>query len=387
MAWNRPHGSIGPPPPPVPWNSRPNSNYPAQQDVKLPEPLKVFVNAAYYPNWAVYKQGPPSSLNVGCISHAFYAFVHVNEDGTIAKLSDVWADTQIEVDETQGCLKAFGKLKKEHKHLKVIISVGGGGPGGQHFAAVAREEHKRRVFAHSASTLVQEYGLDGIDIDWEHPQNSTEGHHYILLLHELRNYLPPPYLLTSALPAGEWALRNINLSAAANYLDLINLMAYDFCGPWTPQSGHQAQLYTPLNPHSEHATNSGHKAICYLESQHVPLHKVLLGVPVYGRSFLGAHTVGQPPHGQGGEDGVFLYKDLPRPGAEEFIDEAVGAAYSVGGDGGFVTYDNPETVRMKANYVREKGLGGIFFWTGAADVRSGQRSLIETSYVTLHTQL
>ena len=85
---------------------------------------------------------------------------------------------------------------------------------------------------------------------------------------------------------------------------------------------------------------------------------------------------------------MFLYKDLPRPGAsQEIVDEVVGAAYSVGGDGGFVTYDNPETVQMKANYVKQKGLGGIFFWTGAADVRSGERSLIETSYVTLHRQL
>lgn len=118
------------------------------------------------------------------------------------------------------------------------------------------------------------------------------------------------------------------------------------------------------------------------------MNKVLLGVPVYGRSFLGTNNIGQVPHGAGGEEGVFLYKDLPRPGAsQEIVDEVVGAAYSVGGDGGFVTYDNPETVKIKANYVKQKGLGGIFFWTGAADVRSGERSLIETSYVTLHRQL
>lgn len=165
-------------------------------------------------------------------------------------------------------------------------------------------------------------------------------------------------------------------------------MAYDFSGPWTPHSGHQAQLFTPDHPYSEHATHSGHKSITYLQSKNVPLNKVLLGVPVYGRSFLGTNHIGQVSHGAGGEEGVFLYKDLPRPGAsQEIVDEAVGAAYSVGGDGGFVTYDNPETVQMKANYVKQKGLGGIFFWTGAADVRSGERSLIETSYVTLHRQL
>ncbi|RPB19669.1 hypothetical protein L211DRAFT_591992 [Terfezia boudieri ATCC MYA-4762] len=398
MAYYRPHGPgfIGPPPPPVPWHSWRNTggDLGAFQrpfgigDERLPEPLRVFVNAAYYPNWGVYKQGPPSSLNLACISHVFYAFAHVKQDGTVY-ISDEWADTQIEVDGTHGCLQAFGKLKLEYKHLKVILSVGGGGNGSQHFAQVASDASSRGIFANTAKQLVVQYGLDGIDIDWEHPSNPTDGQHYIQLLQDLRQYLPAPqYILTSALPAGEWALCNIDLFAASQLLDFINIMAYDFSGPWTPQSGHQAQLFSPQAPHNDHAIHSGHGTITYLLSKHVPKKKILLGIPVYGRSFLGINHIGQYPCGAGGEDGVFLYKDLPRPDASpEIVDRVVGAAYSVGGDGGFVTYDNPDTVKMKANYVREMGLGGIFFWTGAADVRSGNRSLIETSYVTLHTQL
>lgn len=245
----------------------------------------------------------------------------------------------------------------------------------------------------NSSVLCTQYRVTYIShhvtVDWEHPSNPTEGQHYIQLLQDLRQYLPAPqYILTSALPAGEWALRNIDLFAASQLLDLINIMAYDFSGPWIPESGHQAQLFSPQVPHNDHAIHSGHLTVTYLQSKHVPKKKILLGVPVYGRSFLGTNHIGQTPRGAGGEDGVFLYKDLPRPGASpEVVDRVVGAAYSVGGDGGFVTYDNPDTVKMKANYVREMGLGGIFFWTGAADVRSGDRSLIETSYVTLHTQL
>lgn len=79
------------------------------------------------------------------------------------KLSDEWADTQIEVDDVRGCLRAFGKLKPEYRHLKVILSVGGGGPGGEHFAQVAACPQARKVFAYTAQQLVTEYGLDGID--------------------------------------------------------------------------------------------------------------------------------------------------------------------------------------------------------------------------------
>lgn len=204
------------------------------------------------------------------------------------------------------------------------------------------------------------------------------------LLSQLRAGMPAPrYVLTTALPAGEWALRNINLSAAQKYLDLINIMAYDFAGPWTNRAGHQAQLYTPSRPHNDAATISCQSSISYLLSQGVTPKKILLGVPVYGRSFLGAEKVGQPYSGVGGEDGVFDYSELPRPGATEHHDDKVGAAYCSGGDGGFVTYDTPRTVQQKAQFVTKMKLGGLFYWHIAADAR-GPRSLIETGYNTLH---
>ena len=189
--------------------------------------------------------------------------------------------------------------------------------------------------------------------------------------------------MTSALPAGQWALHNINLTLASSYVDLINLMGYDFSGPWLGNTGHQAQLFSPMNPHNEAAAISCDSAIRYMSSQGVPLQKILLGIPVYGRSFLGAEGIGQLYHGQAGEEGVFDYRELPRPGAHEFVDAQVGAAFSVGGDGGFVTYDNHQTVQMKADYVRRLGLGGLFYWTGTGDL-PGPRSLVENGFRRLH---
>lgn len=162
-------------------------------------------------------------------------------------------------------------------------------------------------------------------------------------------------------------------------------MTYDFSGPWVPQSGHQAQLFSPRHPHNDAARLSGDSAVSYVLSKSVPSSKLLFGVPVYGRSFLGCHNAGQPFCGGAGEEGTFEYKDLPRPGANEYTDENLGAAWCVGGDGGWVSYDNPTTVRMKAEYVRNNRLGGIFFWTGTAD-GTGARSLVEASFSRLHSQ-
>ncbi|OCK74185.1 glycoside hydrolase family 18 protein [Lepidopterella palustris CBS 459.81] len=344
----------------------------------------MYFNAVYYPNWRIYRKQPPSSLNLDVISHVFYAFAWVKPDGTIY-LSDEWADSQIEVDGTNGCLNSFAALKKKYTVLRVVLSVGGGGKGSEPFAEVARHAASRDRFAQSARDLVMQYCLDGIDIDWEHPSDTQQGSDYVQLLAVLRSYLPAPrFTLTSALPAGEWALKHINLAHAAAYLDLVNLMAYDFSGPWVKASGHHAQLYAPQQPHNDAAAISCHSAVAYMIKQGVPPNKILLGIPAYGRSFLGTHGVGHPFSGHGGEEGTFEYKDLPRPGAQELVDDKVGAAYCMGGDGGFVTYDNPQTVKLKANYVRLNGLAGLFYWTGTGDASESSRSLAYNGYIGLH---
>lgn len=194
----------------------------------------------------------------------------------------------------------------------------------------------------------------------------------------------PIYTLTSALPAGEWALKHINLTMAQQFVDLFLVMCYDFSGPWLDRTGHQSQLYTPLQPPSEAASISCQSAVTYFLNQNVQSNKLLLGIPVYGRSFTEADNINQPYSGADGADGVFDYSELPRPGAKEMIDESVGAAYCVGGsDGGFVSYDTPRTVEHKAKFVADMGLGGLFYWHIAADKR-GAASLLETGYNTLH---
>ena len=223
-----------------------------------------------------------------------------------------------------------------------------------------------------------------VKVDWEHPSDSRQGANYVQLLTALRASLPSPqYILTTALPAGEWALRNIDIGLASTLLDYINVMAYDFSGPWTSATGHHSQLYTPKSPHSDAATISCHSAVGYMISKGVPSRKLLLGIPAYGRSFLGAKKIGEKFTGQGGEEGVFEYRELPRPGSKEHTDTKIGAAYCIGGDGGFVTYDNPVTVHLKAGFAKQHNLGGLFFWTGTGDAQ-GPQSLVETAYKSLN---
>lgn len=67
------------------------------------------------------------------------------------------------VDGAQGCLGAFADIKRRYPHLKLLLSIGGGGPASESFAAVAANSNTRERFGRTARGLVLQYRLDGID--------------------------------------------------------------------------------------------------------------------------------------------------------------------------------------------------------------------------------
>jgi chitinase len=263
-------------------------------------------------------------------------------------------------------------LKQRYRHLQVVLSIGGG-DSAETFPIVASSAVLRDNFARSARGLVEASGLDGIDSEfdifrvfifststlltisvvWEYPCTPEQGRDFLALVAAIRIHLPEDrYLLTATLPAVKPVLQNIDLRQTAEYLDTLNLTAYDFFGHWTHKSGHHAQLYA-MNKDEP----SGAAGVKDLMSSGVPGKKILLGIPLFGRSFLGVAGPGHKNRGAGGKDGSFEYNQLPRKGTKEQVDKRAVAAQCVGADGGFVTYDNPDTVKMKATFCKQKGLG------------------------------
>jgi chitinase len=162
-------------------------------------------------------------------------------------------------------------------------------------------------------------------------------------------------------------------------------MSYDYSGSWNPRSGHQANVFAnKANPAS--TPSNADDAVRYYESQGISGQKLVLGLPLYGRSFKGTSGLGQnyTSVGTGGpQAGVLYYKDLPKAGAREEFDDVAKATYSydrVGRE--LVTYDNVRSAAFKAHYVRDRRLGGAFFWEASGD-RGGDRSLVKTMSSTL----
>ncbi|KAF0638851.1 hypothetical protein FPSE5266_00163 [Fusarium pseudograminearum] len=300
---------------------------------------------------------------------------------------DDWADNEKMVDGEKGCLAAISKLKSQHPHIKTLVSIGGGSSS-KEFPALAANRTARQTFARRISEFCVTHQFDGVDIDWEHPQTPEAGRNYVLFLQDIRNVMThSQFLLTSALPTGEYCLKHINLPVVAHLLDFLNLMGYDFTGGWTDVCGHHAQLLPPsqnLNEVYPTLRKSCQRGVDFLIANGFPRHKIILGIPAYARYFGQARGPGHPFKGAGEID----YCDLPDEWVTNAeVDQIVAAASFVDnkGDKGFVSFDVPSTVSIKAGYAKALGLGGLFYWTGAGD-RKGCESLVTAGWTALNSQ-
>ncbi|KAJ3471280.1 hypothetical protein MRS44_001379 [Fusarium solani] len=319
----------------------------------------MFTNAVYFPNYRIYQGDTPGMLNYSCINHVYYAYASVSADGGVF-LSDEWADAGAPVDGVQGGLGSLMHLKQKHPHLRVVLSVGGGNSS-EVFPLVASNTLLRDNFARSARGLVEASGLDGIDIAWEYPCDAQQGYDFLALLAAIRIHLPEEhYILTAALPANK---------AILQFLDL-KLVTEPPLAAVRHEQGGDLRISGGFVSHV----------------QGVPAKEDPAGHPDIWAKLSPLLGAGHKFKGVGGaEDGTFEYNQLPRKGCKEVVDKRHVAAQCVGADGGFVTYDNPDTVKIKAGFCKQKGLGGLFYWNGPADAKEKSRSLIAAGFRALHS--
>ncbi|KAI2472871.1 glycoside hydrolase family 18 protein [Annulohypoxylon bovei var. microspora] len=360
-----------------------------------------FQNTVYFTNWGIYGRNyQPAQLPSSQINRVLYSFANLQSDGTVYS-SDTYADLQKHYDtdswndvgnNAYGCVKQLYLLKQANRQLKVSLSIGGW-TYSTNFAAAASTDATRKTFASTAIALVKDWGFDGIDIDWEYPADDTEASNFVALLQEVRSELDAysaqyannyHFLLTAAVPAGPTNFNKLHLSDMAAVLDTFNLMAYDYAGSWDTTSGHQANLYPNSNAPISTPFSTDAAISAYIAGG-VPASKIVLGLPLYGRSFEATTGIGQPYSGIGTgswEAGVWDYKVLPRSGASEIYDSAAGATYSYDSSSQeLISYDNVDMVNMKIQYLQSKGLGGTMFWEASGD-RTDSGSLIAAAFNT-----
>ncbi|KAM5544518.1 hypothetical protein V8D89_001416 [Ganoderma adspersum] len=352
------------------------------------------VNAAYYPNWAIYSpyDFQPTEINAASLTHLFYAFADISTDTGTIELSDTYADVDKEFsgdsketgDNLYGCLKQLYLIKLAHRNLKTVLSVGGGSYS-SHFTFIT-DSSKRATFVTSAVQMIEDYGFDGIDIDFEFPDTDARGTGLASLMTELRTAFDDlqkkkgdatPYILTAATSAVVNEYTHMKFPEMDAALDFWNLMAYDYTGSWTDTADNQANLYG--------GTRTGvstDKAIKDYISRGATASKISLGLPVYGRSFEDTSGLGASYDGVGSgttEAGIYFYRDLPKSGATLHENTSDVSAYTYDSSKReLVSYDTPSMAKLKAQYVQSKGLAGTFFFDLSTD-KKGDDSLVDAT--------
>jgi chitinase len=282
-------------------------------------------------------------------------------------------------------------LKTAHPHLKALISIGGWAAEGFSDAALTNESRER--FADSAIAFMLQHGFDGLDLDWEYPCSAMAGikarpedrDNFTALLRLLRQKIDAQsttdgrtgaarYLLSIATGAAPAHLEGVDIPAIAPDLDFIGLMTYDLYNGWSTRAGHHANLFCSR---SDPNGDSADKAVRLFVQAGAPASKLLLGAAFYGRGMSGVaaeeHGLMQPS--TPGSNFTRTYDEIlialrDSPNWTRYWDEQAQAPFLYDG-ASFLSYEDEESLRSKAQYVREQGLGGAMFWEYSNN-RSGE---------------
>ena len=294
------------------------------------------------------------------VSHVIYSFCHLRGQ-------------RLAVDNPNDsiCIRNLVALKKKYK-LKVMLSLGGWG-GCQPCSDVFAKTDGRSEFAQSVKDLMQEYGADGIDLDWEYPGiEGYPGHafmpedkaNFTALVQELRQVLGKKAILSFA--AGGFASfieKSIEWDKVMPLVNYVNLMSYDLVSGYSTVTGHHTPLFS-----NEKQKASGADGVQQLLKIGVPAEKIILGAAFYARSWVEVENVNRGLYQSGKFKSFVPYHRISSTfTAEEgfvFYRDSVSQApwaYSPQRKE-FATFDDYSSVKLKTQYVMKQKLGGIMFW-------------------------
>jgi chitinase len=313
----------------------------------------------------------PAEIDAARLTHVNYAFANIRGGEVVEGFA---SDAEN--------FRVLAGLRRAHPHLRVLVAVGGWTWSGG-FSDAALTAESRRRFVASAVDFVRRHDLDGFDVDWEYPglpgygntHRPEDRENFTALMTELRAALDASsagrerYLLTFAAGAFADFVAHTELAKVQAVVDYVNLMTYDFRdGSWEPIAGHHANLFT--NPRDAKGRSVDQAVRLFLEAG-VPPHKLVVGVPFYGRGWSGVKAEGNGLYQPGGplQRRMSLAFDrlaVELVGTDGFArhwdDDAKSPYLWNAATRTFITYDDPESLRLKGRYIRERGLAGAMFW-------------------------
>lgn len=330
-------------------------------------------------DWANHK------VDVSKLTHINYAFAVPAADGKLEKISP----------KDSLNLLHLHSLKKDNKYLKILISIGGWG-GSNYFSDAALTETSREIFANSSIEFMKQFDLDGVDIDWEYPDQIGNNNifrpedkkNFTLLLKILREKLDEQadkegrgeenyFLLTIATGVDTAFINHTELGEAQKYLDFVNIMTYDIYHGNDKVTGHHSNLYQSLK--GSQSRNSTFDAVKAHIKEGVPAEKIVVGIPFYGRGWTevnnknnGLYEISKGKHFSTGYERL-MEDYINKKGFVRHWDEEAKVPYLWNDKTKtFISYNDEESLKHKTDFIKQFGLAGVMFWEYSHDMKENK---------------
>ncbi|KAK5231688.1 hypothetical protein LTR72_000872 [Exophiala xenobiotica] len=313
--------------------------------------------------------------------------------------------------------------------VKLILSVGGYGKGGQYFSDIVQTNETIDAFVRSVQDAVSDFNLAGVDLDWEFVGSLAEGNNrpatdaagYLSMLKALRTAMPlaelsaavPMFQFLEAKTANSSSLSYVDMHPYVEYFDRVYLMAYDLWnGPDTAGSNGALDPDEGINPDNINQDQQfGSQGVQAWNEAGFPLSKLVYGVPFYGYGWnivtdsdpakTGLYTrssgksSGDSNEDPTGNSGFWKWRNLKSqnvvqqqsdgsyaagPGWIYGFDHSTQTPYVFNGENStkpqLISYDDPYSLQLKRSYAKSLGMNGMMFWAMYGDTDDGELTQI-----------
>lgn len=224
---------------------------------------------------------------------------------------------------------------------------------------------------------------------------AVDKQNFVSLAKELReSFRPHNLLLTSAFGASRKVIdAAYDIPQLSQYLDFLHIMCYDYGGAWDKRITANAPLKSSDMLNVEYT-------IDYLIKLGAPRAKIVLGLPLYGRTFITINNDGNfndpakdfgfegnftRENGFMGYNEVCLLLSNPQSGWKRSWDAVTNegvARWKNGatGETRVVVYDSTRSVANKVRFAVTRNLGGSMVWSVDTDDFHGDCDIDEDTY-------
>lgn len=316
-------------------------------------------------------QFPVSTIQWNGLTHIFQIAAIVNADGTL------------NLTEQHVATYAPSLISTAHaNNVKVSLTLvqSYNGPETTNFSQAVSGHLSTLV--NSIMTVVNTYGYDGVDVDWEpFSASSTDGTEMATFAAALRTALG-----NRLLTAATYWFDGKYWTANHTPFDRINVMTYDLAS--ASRAVHYAWFNSPLYDNGA-LPSLNMSANTYYLAAGFPKSKLGLGLAFYGWKWTGGILASDPTQGISGplqiwQTGyapsgtqVFYRNIVPLITQQNYIwDSPTDTPYlsNIGSTPSaywYLTYDNPQSIQAKVKYILAQSLGGWIIWNTNGDYLAG----------------